>query len=118
MSCPEFIAATLGVRAAAHLAHLSTTSYAQHVALGEFYEGLDPLIDTYAEVHMGLTKRRDTWPRVSLPAADGPVELVSDYLERVREEQGEDHKSGALENVLAELEELTARTLYKLKNLS
>lgn len=118
MSCPQFVAATLGVRAAAHLLHLSTRSYAQHVALGDFYEGLEPLIDTYAEVYMGLEKRQDTWPRVSLPAADGPVQLVSDYLELVQEEQKEDHESEALKNILASLEELTARTLYKLKNLS
>lgn len=118
MSCPQFVAATLGVRAAAHLMHLSTRSYAQHVALGEFYEGLDPLIDTYAEVYMGLEKRLDTWPRVTLPGASGPVELVSDYLELVQEEQREDHKSEALTNTLATIEELTARALYKLKNLS
>lgn len=118
MSCPQFVSATLGVRAAAHLMHLSTRSYAQHVALGEFYEGLDGLVDKYAEVYMGLEKRQDTWPRVTLPAADGPIELVEDYLAQVKEEQGEDHGSEALLNTLAELEELTARTLYKLKNLS
>lgn len=118
MSCQQFVAATMGVRAAAHLMHLSTRSYAQHVALGEFYEGLDGLVDKYAEVYMGLEKRVDTWPRVTLPAADGPTELVADYLALVQEEQDEDHDSEALTNILAELEELTARALYKLKNLS
>jgi len=118
VSCPQFVAATLGVRAAAHLMHLSTRSYAHHVALGDFYEALDGFADTYAEVYMGLEKRQDTWPRVSLPAASGPVELVGDYLELVQDEQKEDHGSEALKNILASLEELTARTLYKLKNLS
>jgi hypothetical protein len=118
MSCPQFVAATLGVRAAAHLMHLSTRSYAQHVALGDFYEGIERLVDTYAEVYMGLERRQDTWPRVVLPAATGPQQLVADYLELIQEEQKEDHDSEALKNILAALEELAARTLYKLKNLS
>lgn len=32
MSCPQFIAESMALRTAAHLAHLSSESYAQHVA--------------------------------------------------------------------------------------
>jgi hypothetical protein len=42
---------------------------------------------------------------------------MDDYLEQVRAEMAEDHGSEALKNILAEIEELTARTLYKLRNL-
>ena len=44
------------------------------------------------------------------------AEEIAD-LEDVRDEQGEDKKSQALQNILAEIEELTAQTLYKLENL-
>ena len=57
MSCPQFIADSLALRTAAHLAHLSADSYSEHVALGEFYEALLDLVDSYAEVYMGLTQR-------------------------------------------------------------
>lgn len=118
MSCPRFIAETLAVRTAAHLAHLSSRSYAQHVALGDFYQLLVPLVDKYAEVYTGLEGKIPTYPKVPPPAHDDPVALISTYLTLVKAEAKEDAKgSQALLNILAELEELTAQTLYKLKFL-
>jgi|CXWK01.1.fsa_nt_gi hypothetical protein len=116
MSCPEFVARSMGLRIAAHLAHLSTTSYAEHVALGEFYPALDGLTDRYAEVYMGLNKRPSRWPPVSVPRGD-PVELLREYLRDIKDEMAEDHGSEAMQNILAELEELTGQTIYKLVNL-
>ena len=40
MSCQTFVARAFAVRTAAHVAHLTTTSYAQHIALDEFYTAL------------------------------------------------------------------------------
>lgn len=116
MSCPKFIADSFAVRTATHLAHLLSTSYAEHVALGEFYDGLLGLVDQYAEIYMGLEKRITTFPKVGLPD-DEPVQMLEDYLQLVVEEAAEDHGSEALKNVLAEIEALTARTIYKLVNL-
>lgn len=116
MSCPKFIAASLALRTATHLAHLSSTSYAEHVALGEFYEALAGKVDEYAEIYMGLEKRIASFPKVALPD-DEPVAMLRDYLKLVTEEAAEDHDSEALKNVLAEIEALTARTIYKLVNL-
>lgn len=118
MSCPAFIAHSLNVRTAAHLAHLSSRSYAQHVALGDFYTALSDLVDKYAEVYMGLEGSIPTFPRNKALEHGSPVVLVRDYLESVRDEAKEDeHGSQALMNILAELEELTAQTLYKLQFL-
>lgn len=116
MSCPKFIADSFAIRTATHLAHLSSTSYSEHVALGDFYDGLLGLVDEYAEIYMGLTQRIKNFPNVDTPN-DEPVQMLRDYLtECVRPELEEDH-SEALKNVLAEIEALTARTLYKLVNL-
>lgn len=118
MSCPRFIAETLAVRTAAHLAHLSSRSYAQHVALGDFYDALVPLVDKYAEVYTGLEGKIPTYPKVPPPDYDDPIALLSVYLNLVKAETREDAKgSQALLNILAELEELTAQTLYKLRTL-
>ena len=116
MSCPDFIAHTLAVRTSAHLLHLSSPSYSQHVALGDFYDALTGLIDKYAEVYMGLNDQVKAWPSKT-PPAGAPVSLLSSYLLVVRKEQKEDNDSQALLNILAELEELTAQTLYKLRFL-
>lgn len=116
MSCPRFVAESMALRTAAHLAHLTTTSYAQHVALGDFYEKLMDLVDAYAEVYMGLNARVETFPAVTVPRGS-VADAMDDYLELIKAEAAEDHGSEALKNLLAEIEELTARTLYKLRNL-
>lgn len=116
MDCSKFIAQSLAVRTAAHLQHLSSASYAQHVALGDFYEGLNDLVDKYAEVYMGLESRVTSWPTITVPT-EAPVELLTDYLDLIKDEFTEDRESQALLNILAEIEELTARTLYKLRFL-
>ena len=116
MSCPRFVAESFAVRTAAHQAHLSTASCAQHVALDGFYSDLLGKVDAYAEVYMGLEKRIESFPNVTVPR--GPIiPILEDYLDSVKAEFAEDHGSEALKNILAEIEELTARTLYKLRNL-
>lgn len=115
-TCPAFVASSFALRTAIHVAHLTTKSYAQHIALGDFYDSLEDLTDKYAEVYMGLEDEVPTFPMMK-PPSGAPVELLEDYLEAVKEEQAEDNDSEALKNILAEIEELTARTLYKLRNL-
>lgn len=116
MSCPTFIAESMAVRTAAHLLHLSAKTYSTHVALASFYEALMPLVDAYAEVYMGANAQVTSWPSVKLPTGDATSTLM-EYLDLVKEELEEDHDSEALKNILAEIEQLTAQTLYKLRFL-
>lgn len=116
MSCPKFVAQSFAVRTATHLLHLTTKSYAQHAALGDFYEALTDLTDKYAEVYMGK-EGVPTFPS-AVPPRGTPVEVLTDYLELVHDEMKEPREGQALMNILAEMEELTLRTLYKLKNLA
>lgn len=115
MSCPKFVAQSLAVRTAAHILHLTSTSYAQHIALAEFYEALVDLVDRYAEIHIAEAAS------VSFPSAvpprGEPLALLTDYLELVRDELAEDGANKTKETILAEIEELTLRTLYKIKRL-
>jgi hypothetical protein len=117
-SCPKFIAECFALRTAIHFAHLSSKSYAQHVALGDFYDTLLTLTDKYAEVFMGLEGQvpASKWPSVELPSGE-PISMLEDFLAAIEDEEAEDEDSQALLNILAEMEELTAQTLYKLRNL-
>lgn len=118
MSCPEFIVKSFAVRDAAHLAHLTTSSYSAHVALEAFYDALLDLTDKYAEVYTGLTGKIPAYPSIKALKYADPVELVDYYLDLVKAESKEDgHGSQALLNILAGIEELTAQTLYKLRFL-
>lgn len=117
MSCPEFVSQSFAVRDAAHMAHLTSRSYAQHMALSDFYTALTDLVDKYAEVYMGLEQEIPTYPRIKALDYDEPVELLEDYLALIRREMKGDHDSQALLNILAEMEELTGQSIYKLKFL-
>lgn len=113
MSCPEFVAKSLAMRTAVHLAHLNTTSYAQHIALGEFYDALPGFADRLAEVHLAENPRVE-FPTIRTPS--GPViPMFEAYLKEVRAELAAEKAHKAKENILTELEELTLQTLYKLK---
>jgi len=117
-SCPAFVAECFALRTAIHFAHLSSKSYAEHVALGDFYDELLTLTDKYAEVYMGLTKQVPVtgWPSTDIPSGT-PVAMLEEFLEDIAEEEGENSDHQSLLNILAEMEELTAQTLYKLRNL-
>jgi hypothetical protein len=103
----------MAVRTAAHLLHLTTRSYAEHKALNEFYDGLVDLVDRYAEAHMG-EEAVASFPSVKPPSGSAN-EILTDYLDTVRDElqTEEDHKTK--ETILTEIEELVLSTLYKLK---
>lgn len=116
MSCPQFIAESMALRTAAHLAHLSSESYAQHVALGDFYSALIDLVDQYAEVYMGTDGRIKSFPPVTPPAGNLISHLTA-YLDTVAAEQAEDGENRALGNILDEIQALTAQTIYKLRYL-
>jgi Family of unknown function (DUF5856) len=117
-SCPTFVAEAFALRTAIHFAHLSSKSYSEHVALGDFYDALLTLTDKYAEVFMGLEGQVPAakWPAV-MPPTGTPISMLEEFLEDIAEEEDEDSDRQSLLNILAEMEELTAQTLYKLRNL-
>jgi len=117
MSCPVFIAESFAVRTSAHMLHLTSQSYAEHVALGSFYEDLVGFVDAYAEAYQGLNGRIAKFPSVTPDQTDDPIELLEEYLEAVQAEEKVVRNSQALLNIMVDIEQLTASTLYKLKFL-
>jgi hypothetical protein len=116
MSCATFVSRAFAVRTAAHIAHLTTTSYSQHKALEEFYTELLDLTDQYAEVAMGREGQFSSLPS-QVPPKGEIASTLEDFRAAVVEEMNDDADSAALVTILTDIEELTLRTLYKLKNL-
>lgn len=121
MNAPKLIAHLMAVRTAAHLLHLQSRSYAQHKALEEFYEGLLELVDQYAEVYQGRAGLIASYPVVT-PPKGSPEEVVGaldDLLAECAEECStvRGQRDLSLENIVAEMQALTSRTFYKLRNL-
>ena len=56
MSCIQKI---LNFNNEIRLHHWGTQSYAAHKALGKLYEGIDPLLDAFAETYMGVKGKQE-----------------------------------------------------------
>lgn len=113
----EFIITLMHARTNAHLLHLRSKSYAQHMALNAFYDGIGDLIDTFAENYQGIYGVIDDYPAVyDPPKADPAIELgyVDRYLTRQREKIPQDSN---LQNIVDEIATLVQSTIYKLKFL-
>ena len=113
----ELIAKVFAAREAAHLEHWRTKSYAQHQALGEFYEGIIGQIDELVECYQG---------NFGIIGDVKPVRAEGDVLSMLSRDVGwigkhrEKIAGGvdALENIVDGISALYLRTIYKLENLS
>lgn len=97
-----------------HMLHLNTTSYAAHIALGEYYEGIDDLIDLWIEAYQGkyglITEYDNTFE-----SHDNALEymiMLNEYIADTRPALPQDSE---LQNIVDEMVALTDRTIYKLR---
>jgi hypothetical protein len=113
----EFISRVFSARNAAHLEHWRTKSYAQHQALGEFYDGLVDEIDTLVECYQG---NFGLIGEVKLTHADGDIVglLSKDVAWIAKHREKIAGGVDALENIVDGISSLYLRTIYKLENLS
>jgi hypothetical protein len=110
---PELVGILFQSRDITHLAHLSTDSYAAHMALDCYYGALLGHIDALVEMAQGLIGQK---LNINIPPSNNvdAITHLQGILELVASATTE---SGAINNLLDALEELVATTLYKLKML-
>jgi hypothetical protein len=97
-----------------HYQHLMTESYAQHMALGAFYDGIIPLLDSFLETYIGLFGKLETvQENIQVPFKVSVYEL-KEWIETNRQQISD---STTLQNILDTIVELCSSTIYKLENL-
>lgn len=118
MKAGEFIIKTFHIRTAAHVLHLKSTSYAQHMALGDFYEELVDLIDSYAEAYMGQYGMIDGYTGM-YKNYEKPLDMLDDYAAYIEQNRGQIHekKDTCLANIIDEILALLDQTAYKIRFL-
>lgn len=114
-----FVSALLHSSTAAHFLHLSTKSYAEHKALGTYYDDILDLADSYAEAfqgHYGIIPINAYIDDFKVQKdAKVYVKGLLKFAQGMREELPDDPD---LTNIHDEIVGLIAATLYKLENLS
>lgn len=115
----EFAATLLNAATTAHFMHLSSKSYAQHMALGSFYADLPDLVDAVVEQCQGKHGLVSGFPDQETAGGDGtPVaflEWLNKYVEEERKNMPQDSE---IQNSIDDIATLIDSTLYKLKFLS
>lgn len=104
-------------RTTAHVLHLKSRSYAQHVALNTFYDEIIDLADALAEAYQGEYGLIENYP-TKYPTYTDPILLMDDLRECVDECSKEfDAADSHLRNICDEIRTLIASTAYKLRFL-
>lgn len=115
----ELVARVFNTRNVAHLAHLKTKSYAQHMALGSFYGDIIGALDSIVEAHQGVFGLINV---PYIPKIDTPSNIVKHIETEMKWISDNRNKLAqgvtAIENLVDTLSEVYMSTLYKLKNLS
>ena len=120
-NCGPDIAKAIGImflsRTMSHMAHLKTKSYATHIALNDFYDGIIDLADTLIEAAQGQYGILDV-PFVNASGnVNDPIGMLQGHLKQLETTMSmvdEDY----LMNIFQETQSLYRSTLYKLVNLS
>lgn len=113
VSVETFIGTLFQYRDKIHLEHLSTNSYAVHVALNEAYEYLLDIIDDLVETAQSDKILNLTIPQSSTSDSQNSVQELLNYVQNNRYVFVESYQL----NILDELVSSLNKTIYKLKHL-
>jgi hypothetical protein len=113
----ELLCEMLEASAQAKVFHWQTSSFAEHEAMGEFYNGFNDLMDKFIEAYQGCYGRIMLGCELEVKpyTMDAPMAFMSEFKEYV---SGEARMlvmgNSALLNILDEIKALTDQTLYRL----
>ena len=116
----EFVGMLFLARDVAHSTHLNTRSYAKHVALQGFYEGVIDLADKFAEAYQGY---HGLIGPISVPAAKKTTNIVEFLQGQVEDIQAGRYKvcerdNTPIQNIIDEIVGHYYASLYKLRFLA
>lgn len=118
--CNDFVGMLFLARDVTHSAHLNTRSYAKHVALNEFYDGIIDLADKFAEAYQGKYGLIGPISLMSAKKTNNVVEFLEGQVEDLMEMRYKvvEKDCTPLQNIIDEIFGLYYSTLYKLKFLA
>jgi hypothetical protein len=115
-NCALFLATMLHSATNTHFFHWTTDSYAKHIALAEYYDGIVELTDSFAEAYMGKYGKFTSFPSVYHQPKD-PIRYLESLQSFVKEARQDLPQDSELQNIIDEIADLINTTTYKLKFL-
>lgn len=103
-----------------HIMHWQTTSYAQHIALGEFYSAIPNLVDAAVEAYQGKNNVILMQFPIEMDSYEDMTPLL--YMEYLNQELYESRglfgDDTEIQNLVDEIADLIDSTLYKLRRFA
>ena len=114
----ELISRVFAARDVTHREHWRTSSYAQHVALNEFYDAVIDQIDEIVECTQGQFGLVGDFQVETSPVGNITtwLQAEADWIATNRDELAQGNHS--IENLIDSLVSIYQRTIYKLTHLS
>ena len=109
----DFISTLLHSGTVTHFMHLSTDSFAVHMALGAYYPEIIELTDSFAEAYSGCYEKIKNFPE-NFHNAKEPVKYMESIKEYVKKNRQAMPEETELQNIIDEIAGLIDSTLYKL----
>lgn len=111
------LANMLKARNVAQELHWKTKSLSKHLALGDLYDGIDGLVDSLAEIYIANYGDLGELTADAEFDMEDPVTFISQLSDMLAQDHDSIPQDGFIVNKFEELQELIARTKYKLENL-
>ncbi len=112
----QLAARVFQARNIAHREHLKTTSFSQHMALGEFYDSIIDAIDEIVEVYQGRYGVI-TIPKIEDKVVGGIAEYIMNEAVWIENNRAKFATCNAVLNLIDGLAAIYLRTNYKLTRL-
>lgn len=119
MAIEKFVSTLMLARDVAHREHWRTKSYAQHMALGDFYDSITDLTDSFVEKYQGrhgvvanIPIRNSAVASPIIPAIKGMLAEIEEYRYDCVAKA-----DTALQNLIDEIVGEFLQVIYKLENL-
>ena len=111
----EFLQTLLHAVTNTHILHWQTKSYAEHQALGTFYDELGDLVDSLAEKMMGKQDITFTFSNNYYEPADTGKEELESLKEYVEETRMQFEQDSDIQNEIDNIANLINQTLFLLR---
>lgn len=115
----DMVSILLHSKTQTHIFHLQTKSYAEHIALQGYYEGIDALVDGLIESYQGKYDIITQYNSVKNEDYKSNEQVIKYFkaLDTMIEKNRKSVKESFIQNQIDTVQELINSTVYKLKFL-